>query len=268
MPRIDAGGVELFYESLGEGTPLVLQAHDHTPWMFFQAPIFSQWYRFITYDRRGTGRSASPPGDWNVSDFASDLCGLLDALNIEKAIVGGSSLGGIVAAQFAVDFPDRLLAVVVGHTTPYFWDLAREWVEELMRGAQPTLGAQPRSYAWEDSGPPTTNPEFAASPIGRLMASVGTGLGRDAESIRKMYRALLSWDQRARYEDLHNLRVPMLFIAGANEPQKTLELISEWRQQVPESELVILSDCFHAAHRENAPAWNTAVRSFLTRHNL
>ena len=79
MPRIDAGGVELFYESLGEGTPLVLQAHDHTPWMFFQAPIFSQWYRFITYDRRGTGRSASPPGDWNVSHFASDLCGLLDA---------------------------------------------------------------------------------------------------------------------------------------------------------------------------------------------
>ena len=100
------------------------------------------------------------------------------------------------------------------------------------------------------------------------MASVGTGLGRDAESIRKMYRALLNWDQRPRYEDLHNLRVPMLFIAGANEPQKTLELIIEWRQQVPESELVILSDSFHAAHRENAPAWNAAVRSFLTRHNL
>src|SRR5262249_32317856 len=183
-------------------------------------------------------------------------------------IVGGSSLGGMITAQFAVDYPDRVLAMIVGHTGPYLWDLARDWIGELLRDAQSTLGPQPRSYAWETEGPPTTNPEFAASPIGRLMASVGTGMGRDVESVRKMYRALLSWDQRARYEDLHNLRVPMLFIAGANEPQKTLELISEWRQQVPESELVTLSDCFHAAHRENAPAWNTAVRSFLTRHNL
>src|SRR5438067_6719880 len=116
MPRTTTpDGVELFYESLGEGTPLVLQGHDHTPWLFFQAPIFSQRYRFITYDRRGTGRSACPPGDWTIADFARDLCALLDALGIDKAIVGGSSLGGIVAAQFLVDYPDRVLGAIVGH---------------------------------------------------------------------------------------------------------------------------------------------------------
>src|SRR6185503_17074541 len=146
MPRVIANGVELFYESLGEGTPFILHGHDHTPWLFFQAPVFSQAYRFITFDRRGTGRSASPPGEWSVADFASDIAGLLDALEIEQAIVGGSSLGGIVTAQFAVDYPERVRAMIVGHTTPYFWPLAREWVEELMHGAQPTLGAQPRSY--------------------------------------------------------------------------------------------------------------------------
>lgn len=187
MPRIDANGVELFYESLGEGTPLVLQAHDHTPWLFFQATVFSQSYRFLTFDRRGTGRSASPEGEWSIEDFARDLRGLLDALEIDQAIVGGSSLGGMVAAQFAVDYPDRLLAVIVGHTDPYFWPLARDWVEDLLQGAQPTLGAQPRSFDREAEGPPTTNPAFAGSPIGRLMASVGTGLGRDAESVRKMH---------------------------------------------------------------------------------
>jgi pimeloyl-ACP methyl ester carboxylesterase len=268
MPRVTVDGVELFYESLGEGTPLVLQGHDHTPWMFFQAPVFSQSYRFITFDRRGTGRSASPEGEWSIEVFARDLRGLLDALGIDKAIVGGSSLGGMVAAQFAVDYPERLLAVLIGHTGPYFWDLAREWVEDLMRGAQPTLGAQPRSYAWEAEGPPTTNPAFAASATGQLMASVGTGLGRDAESIRKMHRALLRWDQRPRYPDLRALRVPALFLVGANEPPKTIELTIEWHQQVAGAELVILRDCYHAAHRENAPAWNAAVQSFLTRHGL
>jgi len=268
MPRVNVEGVELFYESLGEGTPLILQGHDHTPWMFFQAPVFSQSYPFITFDRRGTGRSASPEGEWSVEAFARDLRGLLDALGIDKAIVGGSSLGGMVAAQFAVDYPDRLLAVIIGHTGPYFWDFAREWVEDLMRGAQPTLGAQPRSYAWEGEGPSTTNPSFATSPIGRLMASVGTGLGRDAESIRKMHRSLLRWDQRPRYADLRALRIPAMFLVGANEPQKTIELMIEWHQQVPGAELVILRDSYHAAHRGNAPAWNAAVQSFLTRHGL
>src|SRR5690349_8171229 len=265
MPRVDADGVELFYESLGEGTPLILHGHDHTPWLFFQAPVFSQSYRFITFDRRGTGRSASPDGEWSVADFARDVRALMDALGLEKAIVGGSSLGGIVSAQFAVDYPDRLLAVIIGHTGPYFWDLARQWVQELMEGAQPTLGAQPRSYAWEAEGPPTTNPAFAASPIGQLMASVGTGLGRDAESIRKMHRALLNWDQRPRYPELRELQVPTLFLVGANEPQRTLELTMEWQRQVPNAELVVLRDCYHAAHRENAPAWNAAVKAFLAR---
>jgi pimeloyl-ACP methyl ester carboxylesterase len=268
MPRIQAEGVELFYESLGEGTPFILHGHDHTPWLFFQAPVFSQTYRLLTFDRRGTGRSASPPGEWTVADFARDLRGLMDALEIERAIVGGSSLGGIVTAQFALDFPKRVQAIVVGHTVPYFWDLAREWVAELLLGAQPTLGAQPRSYSWEGEGPPTTNPAFASSPTGRLMASIGTGLGRDEESVRKMHRALLNWDQRPRYAELNRLDVPALFIAGTNEPQKTLELIYEWQQQVPGSELVILRDCYHAAHRENAPAWNAAVQSFLGRHGL
>src|SRR5262249_883423 len=81
MPRITADGVELFYESLGEGTPFVLQAHDHSPWMFFQVPYFSQFYRVITFDRRGTGRSACPPGPWAMADFARDMRALLDALN-------------------------------------------------------------------------------------------------------------------------------------------------------------------------------------------
>lgn len=42
MPRVTAGDVELYYETLGEGVPVVLQAHDHTPWLFAQAPVFSQ----------------------------------------------------------------------------------------------------------------------------------------------------------------------------------------------------------------------------------
>src|SRR5512140_989978 len=150
MPRVKAGAVELFYESLGEGTPMVLQAHDHTPWLFAQAPVFSQRYRFLTYDRRGTGRSASPSGEWSAADLANDLAGFLDALGIQRAVVGGSRLGGVVTAQFAVDHPGRALALVIGHTVPYVDDEGRRWLEEEIANAlagRPAVVRQPRSGA-------------------------------------------------------------------------------------------------------------------------
>src|SRR6266508_4477594 len=99
MPRALARTVELYYESIGEGPPFVLQAHDHTPWLFFQAPVFSQRYRVLAYDRRGTGRSASPPGDWSAADLANDLARFLDALGIERAREWASWIPG---AQFVV----------------------------------------------------------------------------------------------------------------------------------------------------------------------
>lgn len=97
--------------------------------LFGQAPVFSQRYRVLTYDRRGTGRSASPPGRWTAADLANDLARFLDALGIDRAIAAGSSLGGVVTAQFAVDNPGRALALVIGHTVPYLDDAGRDWLE-------------------------------------------------------------------------------------------------------------------------------------------
>src|SRR4026207_415649 len=166
MPRVMAGDVELYDESHGEGTPLVLQGHDHKPWLFGQAPVFSQRYRVLVYDRRGTGRSSSPDGDWSAPDLAGDLVRFLDALAIERAIVGGSSLGGVITAQFAVDHPERTLALVIGHTVPYLDDIGRAWLEQQVAGARAGRPALTRPPADTAGGtePPTTAPALAAPP--------------------------------------------------------------------------------------------------------
>ncbi len=271
MPRAMAGAVELFYESLGEGTPMVLQAHDHTPWLFGQAPVFSQRYRFLTYDRRGTGRSASPPGDWTPADLANDLAGLLDALWIERAIVGGSSLGGVVTAQFAVDHPGRALALIIGHTVPYLDPEGRAWLEAELKTARSggaAIARQPRSSADEKEGPPTTDPAFAASAWGKLMATTGTGLGRTPEERARAIAVLRDWDQRPRKADLAKIDVPTLVIVGENEPRTTIEGSREWASWIPNAEFVVLPGAHHAAPREAAPAWNAAVQDFLDRNGL
>jgi pimeloyl-ACP methyl ester carboxylesterase len=270
MPRVSAGDVDLFYESLGEGTPFVLQGHDHTPWLFGQAPVFSQRYRMLVYDRRGTGRSSSPEGDWSAADLAGDLENLLDALAIERAIVGGSSLGGVITAQFAVDHPERALALIIGHTVPYLDDVGRAWLERQVadaRAGRPVITRQPADVEGGEE-PPTTDPAFAASPLGRMIATTGTGLGRTPEDIARAIAVLRDWDQRPRKADLAKIRVPTLVIVGEREPRATIEGSREWASWIPGAEFLVLPGAHHAAPREAAPAWNAAVQGFLDRHGL
>jgi pimeloyl-ACP methyl ester carboxylesterase len=270
MPYVDAGGIKLYYESAGEGTPLILQGHHHLGWMPFQMPYFSQFYRFITFDRRGTGRSDDPPGPWTIADFAKDLRNLMDALEIDTAIVGGNSLGGAISSQFGLDYPDRALALIVGHTTPYRRELSRDWmlqqIETAKRGER-VIVRQPRSFDWEEEGPPTAAPGFAETEIGRYMATLRGGLGSQQATIN-MIQSMVDFDQRPRYPEMQALDVPVLVIVGGNEPQKTIELSYEWHLQFKISEFKILPNTYHSAAAGNPIGWNSAVHGFLKRHGL
>ena len=265
-----AGDVKLYYESLGEGTPLILHGHHHRWYLPYQASYFAQFYRVIVFDRRGAGRSDDPPGPWRAADLARDIRNLMDALDIETAIVGGISLGGVVSSQFALDYPDRALGVIVGHTVPYLWPLGEQWLQQQIaatRGEGPLIVNQPRSYDWEDEGPPTTATGFEHTQSGRFIATLDAGFGT-LESIPKMLNVLVGWDQRPRYPEARQLDVPVLVIVGGNEPQKTIEYAHEWSQQFKRGEFVILPNTHHNAGIENPVGWNSAVHGFLRRNEL
>jgi len=271
VPYVEVDGIKLFYERAGEGVPLVLHAHHHLAWMVYQVPYFSQFYDVIVFDRRGTGRSDDPPGPWTAADLAADVRRLLDALRIERAIVAGNSLGGVVTSQFGLDYPERALALVVGHTVPYLWLLAREWLEqqiELALRGEPAAVYQPRSFEWEKQGPPTIRPGFTETDEGRFWATLDRALGRSPEGRAKSLQVLASWDLRPRFPELRRLAVPTLVIVGANEPQKTIELAYEWHKHDQTGEFVILPQTYHAAAIENPVGWNRAVHGFLRRYGF
>ena len=171
---------------------------------------------------------------------------LLDALGIEKAIVGGASLGGVISCQFGLDYPERALALIVGHTVPYLWPLGAALARRADRGgrsgAKPAVVGQPRSYEWEAEGPPTSNPARRGNTAAEFAATLTGGLGGTPEERGPGLRALCNWDIRPRYPELNQLNVPTLVIVGGHEPQKTIELSYEWHQQIPGSEFSILPD--------------------------
>jgi 3-oxoadipate enol-lactonase len=129
MPFAAINGLELHYEVTdftrpweGEPQALVLLhgLHGHLNWWnWFQVAPLSQYYRVVTLDQRGHGRSFKPANGYSIEVMASDVRELLRTLQIERAHVMGASMGGMVALQFALAFPEMVRSVVLVDSYPY-----------------------------------------------------------------------------------------------------------------------------------------------------
>jgi pimeloyl-ACP methyl ester carboxylesterase len=122
MPTVETNDVETYYETYGDGPPLVF-VHgafgDHQFWAEQARPLADD-YRVVVYDLRGhglTGGSELPT--YTPALLASDLRGLVDALGLGAPVVVGFSLGGSVAQAYAAGHPDGLSGLVLlGATAP------------------------------------------------------------------------------------------------------------------------------------------------------
>jgi pimeloyl-ACP methyl ester carboxylesterase len=118
MPVTNANGIEIFYRDDGAGAPaLFVQGLgvDHRGWAGITRPLSSSM-RCISFDNRDVGRSSFVDAPYDVVDMARDAIGLLDALGIERADVVGQSMGGVIAQELAIRWPERVRRLVLVST--------------------------------------------------------------------------------------------------------------------------------------------------------
>jgi len=114
-----ADGARMYYETHGEGPPLLLHPGFGCSVEIYAAniPALAERYRVIVLDPRGHGRSSAPTDGYAMAVFARDCAAVLDAAGVARAHVLGTSFGGMVAQHFALDFPERVDGLVLGCTT-------------------------------------------------------------------------------------------------------------------------------------------------------
>lgn len=122
MPTARVNGIDIWYERSGGPGPLVVLTHGFAGPTAGWPPVideFREHFDLLLYDVRAHGRTTVPadPSTVTVPQFAADLAGLLDELGIERAHVGGVSMGGMISAQFACDYPSRLRSLMLCDTT-------------------------------------------------------------------------------------------------------------------------------------------------------
>ncbi len=171
MPDIKVNGVRIHYEERGAGTAMVWAHGLGGTWQGWKRVMdfFKARYRVVAYDARGHGRSEKPerPEAYSQDIMVEDMRGLMDALGIDKAIVGGHSMGANVALNFALRYPGRCLGLVPvgigsGSSDREYW---RGWWGKLadiaeQEGMAAFLEEMKKLPAW---GSAFTDPEMAKS---------------------------------------------------------------------------------------------------------
>jgi pimeloyl-ACP methyl ester carboxylesterase len=268
MPSARVNGIEVAYETYGDGPPLVL-AHGYLAskemWDHQVGP-FSERYRLVVYDMRGHGQSEAPPENdegYTMDTLVEDQRALMDHLGIEQAIIGGLSMGGGVAMRFALAYPQRTRALLLFDTaagqTPLGEQIRAQWrtnhdliatvirtsgVGELMRN----LYAQRPQMPAAAGGTPSEARAFMAgmqhmSPDGFL----GAG------------RALFEQDDVV--DRLPEISAPTLVLVG--DMDFLLEPSREMHKRLRDARFTLIRGSGHGTAMWQPEKFTTAVLDFL-----
>jgi len=259
MAFIDNQGAKIYWDEQGEGEPvLLIMGLGYPSVMWFRTrPVLAERYRTIAFDNRGVGRSAMPPGPYPIALMASDAAAVLDASGCESAHLYGVSMGGMIAQEFALQYPTRVRSLILGCTAaggPHAVRAEPEVIEFLRQRANDDPDA-----ALEASVPYIYDPATPRALIDEDLALRKQWLPRP-ESYFAQLQGIFAWEA---YSRLDQIKTPTLVIHGATDrlvPFGNGKLIAE---RIPGATLLHLPHAGHIYTTDQGEAAQAAILKFL-----
>ena len=265
MPKAPVNGVELYYESTGEGYPLIFAhefAGDYRSWEP-QVRYFSRRYRVITYNARGYPPSDVPTDEdaYSQERAVEDLRGLMECLGITTAHICGLSMGGTLALNFGLTYPQMAKSLIIaaagsGSTDVEAW---RDGVSERSRRMETQGMAAMDDYSRGEARvqllrkDPRGYREFADQFLSH--SAIGSALTfRGVQGKRPPVFALEA--------EMRALTLPTLIMLG-DEDDPCVEPSIFMKRCIPTSGLVMFPQSGHAINLEEPDLFNSSVQDFL-----
>jgi pimeloyl-ACP methyl ester carboxylesterase len=215
--------------------------------------------RVITPDLRGFGESGLPPGTVSMDTYANDIVALMDHLKIDKAAVGGMSMGGYVLLNLLERYPGRVAAPIFITTKAGGDDDAGKSRRTALAEACRIQGIQPVTEAFRNIlfAPETLaeNPELVYEIFGWINATTpqGASAALIAMRDRKDFVALLG-----------SISQPALVIGADQDQAAPMEHSRIIAEGLPDAELCILHGGGHMVNMEQPVGFNEAILEFLS----
>jgi pimeloyl-ACP methyl ester carboxylesterase len=259
---VRANGLEIAYEHVGEGPPLVLvhgAAVDSRMWRPQLAALADE-FTVVAWDEPGAGRSSDVPAHFGLADYAHCLARLIEALALAPAHTAGLSWGGAVLLELYRHRPE-LVATLILVDTYAGWkgSLSEEEVAARVEGVREMLAVPAKEFD------PTLPGLFAGDPPPEFVPLLEE-MAADVrpQSLRVQLFVMAKADQR---DLLPRIEVPTLLIWGELDVRSPLTVARQFEQAIPDTKLVVIPGCGHVSPLEAPDRFNEAVREFCRAHS-
>lgn len=268
MPTVRANDIDLYYEEHGSGEPLLLimgwggNAASWEP----QLAGLSENFRVIIFDNRGAGRSSAPDEPYSIAQMATDTARLMEALELPRAHVFGVSMGGMVAQELALMYPDNVGSLVLGCT---------------LAGGNGSAGAEKLngeiSEFRESADEASMDLEWFSEFLKRLWTDEALAqshhhlqdfvlsLIRFPPPLHGLRRQAAAIAEHDTYDRLPEIRSPSLVITGSDDllidPGNT-DILAD---RIPNAERHVFPGLRHAFHLERQDLVNAVIIDFIER---
>lgn len=253
-----ATGVQLEYaeQGMAGGVPVIF-LHGYTDsWHSFESilPHLPSSLHVFALTQRGHGNSSKDGYDYHPRDFAADVAAFIAEKQLDKVIIAGHSLGGVVAQQFALDYPQLVKAIILISTDPAYNDNPGmpEFMEEVSRLSDPV------DYRFAES--------FQYSTIVRPVDSnlvkfyIKETLKVPARVIQAIGVGFMNVDYR---KDLHKISQPVLVMWGDKDLICPRDGQDQFMKSIRKANLLVYEGTGHALHWEQPERFaNDVIRFF------
>ena len=260
MPHFGFNDIEIYYETQGSGTPLLLVPGLGGVGSYWkpQIDLFARHFQVFVHDHRGTGRSTLDPIRYSVEQMAEDLVRLMDALHIEKAHLVGHSTGGAIGQVLAIDHPDRLHSLVLYAT----WTKADPFMRRVF-ATRKNLVLNGGAEAYVTATPLFLFPDWWINEhdVELRTADRNALCGfPPAEIVASRADAVIAFD---RVEQLRSIKTPTLVLCAKDDYLTPLYFSQELFGHIPEAKLIILEKGGHSCSQTVPEEFNSVVLRYL-----
>ncbi len=270
---VEVNGVNVHYKTWGQGEPTFILLHGFGASIFSWREVtepLSQYGTVIAYDRPAFGLTERPMEWEGESPYGPQaqvdiVIGLMDALKVEKAILVGNSAGGTVSMQVALQYPERVEALILVDAAVYAGGGAPSWSRPLLKTPQmnhvgPLIARQLQAQgvefiktAWHDPS--------------KITQDVFDGYQKPLQADnwdKALWQLTVASQESGLVARLSEITMPALVITGDDDRIVPTEQSLRLADELPNAELKVIAQSGHLPHEEKPVEFMQAVTEFLS----
>ena len=262
MSLLNTNEIKLYYEIYGSGYPLILLsglATDSQSWVSCLNSL-SKKYMVIAIDNRGCGRTTPQESTTNIPLMAADIIALLDHLSVKRGNVVGNSMGGFIALELAINYPEYVNKLVLeasaSKNTEENNKLFHKWAENLWGGGDMREWYR-ESFKWLFHHKIFDNQKRLEA---KLTYAANYPYKQSAAAFKNQLEAVENFDVTA---SLYKIKTPTLILCGKEDLLFPVEYIKTSLEGIPNSKTIIVENAAHAIHVDMPQDFIRHVDEFL-----